>query len=986
MSLQHILKNSSISGKEPLASQLANGELSINYHADGPFLCCKDTAGNVRRVAGVWVSATAPSTPFPGELWLDTSITPSQLRVYKDTTDHWVFAGQVNPATTTYAGVVQLATSGETQAGTNVTSAVTPASLQSKISDSTSTVSSTTIASSTAVKSVADTVSLALPKSGGTITGVLEIGNTGQLRFEGSSNDAFETTLAVENPTTTNTITLPNRTGTVITTGDTGTVTSTMIADGTIANVDINANAEIAVSKLADGGSRQLLQTDAAGTGVEWTSNVDIPGTLDVTGATTLDSTLSVPLGSAAAPSIKFAGDNSGIYSPGADQVAVSTGGAGRLFVDSSGRLLVGTSSSSGDSNLLQVRNDSSGFCFGVYRSADNSNPPRYVMYKSRGSSGSPAVVQSGDSIGDIEFKGYDGTNYLTSSRISTVVDGTPGANDMPGRLVFSTTADGSASPTERMRIDSSGRVGIGTSSPGTNFHVVGTSLFNGTQSALCNSTTGSYITFQHNGTSIGDIGTGNQIISGGTLSDFALSSRATGSVVFGINATERMRLTADGRLGIGTSSPGYALDVAAADATANTGYAARIRANTTAGAGALQFTDSAATAQYGLLVFGQNGVGTLQADGASSALIFSTNSTERLRIDSSGRVGIGTGSPAGVLDVASGLLLVDASADSVSIDGGFSVTGDATVGSLNSGQLAGMRNRIINGRFGIWQRGTTFNNVADNSYTADRWVVAFNGTGGTRNISFQIFPNGGLIAPGASGAYLRFNQSTAGTGGTYNVLMQRIEGVRAFEGETVTASFWARSTTGSITARVQLQQAFGTGGSPSSDVFTAATSFNLDSTWQKCVATINVPSTSGKTLGTNNNHWLGFLILLPLNATFTFDITDVQLEPGSVATPSERRPIASELALCQRYFYRPNISYLHQGYGSGGSSTFTQIHFPVSMRDVPNITAGWSSGTNAIASTISALSNYGANAQLNSSSTGDYAAIINWTSFNAEL
>ena len=84
--------------------------------------------------------------------------------------------------------------------------------------------------------------------------------------------------------------------------------------------------------------------------------------------------------------------------------------------------------------------------------------------------------------------------------------------------------------------------------------------------------------------------------------------------------------------VGIGTSSPGYALDVAASDTTAGIGYASRIRANATAGAGALQFTDSGVTTQYGVLIFGANGVGTLQADGASSRLVFSTNSTERLR------------------------------------------------------------------------------------------------------------------------------------------------------------------------------------------------------------------------------------------------------------------------------------------------------------------------------------------------------------------
>lgn len=61
-----------------------------------------------------------------------------------------------------------------------------------------------------------------------------------------------------------------------------------------ITNADIAANAEIAVSKLADGTARQLLQTAANGTDVEWTSNVDVPGTLDVTGAATFDSTVTI--------------------------------------------------------------------------------------------------------------------------------------------------------------------------------------------------------------------------------------------------------------------------------------------------------------------------------------------------------------------------------------------------------------------------------------------------------------------------------------------------------------------------------------------------------------------------------------------------------------------------------------------------------------------------------------------------------------------
>lgn len=125
-----------------------------------------------------------------------------------------------------------------------------------------------------------------------TFTGTVGLGTNATIQFEGATTNDYETTLTVVDPTADRTITLPDVTGTVITTGDTGSVTSAMISDGTIVNADISNTAEIAVSKLANGTARQLLQTDAVGTGVEFTSNVDIPGTLDVTGAAVFDSTV----------------------------------------------------------------------------------------------------------------------------------------------------------------------------------------------------------------------------------------------------------------------------------------------------------------------------------------------------------------------------------------------------------------------------------------------------------------------------------------------------------------------------------------------------------------------------------------------------------------------------------------------------------------------------------------------------------------------
>ena len=108
-----------------------------------------------------------------------------------------------------------------------------------------------TIASTNVQTAITELDTEKLPKAGGTITGTLEIGNAGSLVFEGATTDDNETTIAITDPTADRTITFPDTTGTVVTTGDSGTVTSTMLADDSIVNADINSSAAIAYSKLA---------------------------------------------------------------------------------------------------------------------------------------------------------------------------------------------------------------------------------------------------------------------------------------------------------------------------------------------------------------------------------------------------------------------------------------------------------------------------------------------------------------------------------------------------------------------------------------------------------------------------------------------------------------------------------------------------------------------------------------------------------------
>lgn len=98
--------------------------------------------------------------------------------------------------------------------------------------------------------------------------------------------------------------------------------------------------------------------------------------------------------------------------------------------------------------------------------SSSTAGPSIYLNKSKSATAGTNTIVAADDILGGISFSGADGTTYHRGASIVAYVDGTPGTNDMPGRLVFNTTADGASSPTERMRIDSSGNVGIGGTAP----------------------------------------------------------------------------------------------------------------------------------------------------------------------------------------------------------------------------------------------------------------------------------------------------------------------------------------------------------------------------------------------------------------------------------------------------------------------------------------------------------------------------------------
>lgn len=259
------------------------------------------------------------------------------------------------------------------------------------------------------------------------------------------------------------------------------------------------------------------------------------------------------------------------------------------------------------------------------------------------------------------------------------------------------------------------------------------------------------------------------------------------------------------------------------------------------------------------------------------------------------------------------------------------------------------LRNKLLNGNFDIWQRGTTNTSTDTFGFLADRWGRGV--TGSSISQSRQLFTVGQTAVPNNPAAYWEGVVTSSAGASNYAYLYQAIENVRTLSGQSAVLTFWAKADAARNMA-VEFFQLFGTGGSPSSTVYgIGVTTCALTTSWQKFTVSVTVPSVSGKTLGSNNDDRFAVVFWFDAGSSFntrtnslgqqsgTFSIAQVQLEQGTAATSFEQRPPSVEVPMCQRYFRNGRGVFL-------ATNAWTPVWWGIPMRAAPNVVITPDSGT----------------------------------------
>jgi len=254
--------------------------------------------------------------------------------------------------------------------------------------------------------------------------------------------------------------------------------------------------------------------------------------------------------------------------------------------------------------------------------------------------------------------------------------------------------------------------------------------------------------------------------------------------------------------------------------------------------------------------------------------------------------------------------------------------------------------NLLHNPFFFIRQRGD--GPFTASGYSADRWYTTTNLD--TISASVVSLTDADRAAIGDESAVTAYQQTFTGSAASNscNYVSQGIEGVWSTSGKTVTLSFWARTTSGSLGLGLNLQQYFGSGGSSSTRVYLTPTQVTINATWARYSATFAVPSMAGKTLAGGDDQLVAMLFFsVSPNLAGSYSnigvqsgtvlLWGVQLEEGNVANRLQHIALADDLRHCQRFYQLGGL--FVTAYSSAGQQITVGNNLVTQMRTAPTFT-----------------------------------------------
>jgi len=275
-----------------------------------------------------------------------------------------------------------------------------------------------------------------------------------------------------------------------------------------------------------------------------------------------------------------------------------------------------------------------------------------------------------------------------------------------------------------------------------------------------------------------------------------------------------------------------------------------------------------------------------------------------------------------------------------------------------------GRRNKIINGDFQVFQKGSGGATAADNAYAkTDRFKYFISGVTTTQDQ--QSFTHGQTDVPGEPTYFMRNTLASNSGSSNYSILAQHIEDVKTCAGQEVTLSFYAKSSVNGNKVAIEFNQSFGTGGSnrvTSAQTGDTAQLVTLTTSFARYTVTTTIDSIAGKTLGPSNTSFLELYMWMSGGSDYSranglgnqsgdFDFADIQLETGDVATPFERRPFHEQEHDCHRYYYKRPAQgtqeddlILSSDYNNSTSNFWMEYYYPRKMRVRPSYSSasGW--------------------------------------------